>query len=389
MKKICVYLRYIWSDLFYDKVASYTLVGIIAIINIFNLISGLCIKESGECIENVTGKLGADIAIVSKEYDESMQEALFMGYPSTIIFDASFMDSIKELEGVDVITKQTFLSSLDSSCCMEQLQFIVFDENDFIVESMIDEFESQNEKRDIIIGSDIQYNIGDKVKFFDCVFCVAGKLKPTGMGYDSCIFVNDKVSKSITNFLRIDEVGNQASIILIKVNEGIDFEALIESINSQINDKNVIAYGTKDLYRDMEKDIKSFSKTIGISFDMIFILSSLSIFGIITLSTDIKKKSYATLDLLGVSRMGKSCIVIAEGILVSIFGAAIGNILGILFFLCFKNPIENAFCIPIDITMNGISIIAKGVFVSVIAIVLASIYAAYSVFGMKCTSRRV
>ena len=367
-----------------DKKGCNTMVSFTESGNIFNLVLGVCVDSFVQGIDNVSNRLGADIVIVSEEFDEDMQETLFMGCPSTIIFDASFLDDINQIENVKTVTKQTFLSSLDSSCCMEQLQFIVYNQdNDFVVNSMIDEFKSQSESRDIIIGSGVNYEIGDIVTFFDCVFCVAGKLAPTGMGYDNCIFVNERVAESITSFLRMESVGNQASIVLIKLKDGSDSKEVLDLINDKIEEKKVIAYGTKDLYIDLSKEIKKLSQASSVFSGIMYIVSLVALFSIITLSMNAKRNNFLSLDLLGVSNAQKVLIVFIEGILISFIGSFIGNVCGAVLMICFKNPLESIFMIPIKLSLQNFMMTIQGLVITVGTVILASIYSAYSVFHIK------
>ena len=357
---------------------------IIVLINIVCLISSLCVNSFSSSIANVSNQLGADIVIVSDEYDSSMQEMLFMGYPSTILFDSSFINEIKELDGIENVSEQVFLSSLNSSCCEEQVQFIIFNEDtDLLIQSLTDEYKSYSDTRDIIVGANVHYEVGDTATFFDCVFCVAGKLKATGMGYDDCIFVNKTVSESITNFLRIDASFEQSSMVLVNIDVDVNIDEIMNTIDNSISGYNVSAYKTNEFYSGLSNSIEQFTCSSRIFVGLIEAISCLAIFAIFSLSVDLKKNSFRTIHLLGINNKWKAIIVITEGFIIATISSLIGNFLALGLILIFQHTIESITLLPVSFSIEVIWMMLKNYAISVIIVILASVYSAYWVSNVQ------
>lgn len=78
---------------------------------------------------------------------------------------------------------------------------------------------------DVIVGDYIYGEIGSTLKFFDQEYRIVGRLAPTGMGFDSSIFMTLDAARRAGRAAspdRADEMAQSLSAILVRVNPGVD-----------------------------------------------------------------------------------------------------------------------------------------------------------------------
>ena len=93
-----------------------------------------------EGIFNYQVRLGADMVVIPEEVDErgSYEGILLQGIPDTFYMDASVLEKIREIEGVEQASAQFFLASAAASCCDSPVQIIGFDpKTDFSIQPWI------------------------------------------------------------------------------------------------------------------------------------------------------------------------------------------------------------------------------------------------------------
>ena len=83
---------------------------------------------------NVIERMGADLIVVPKGHGEELEGILLTTQKSYFYMDDAIIDEIKEIDGIDEVSPQTFLMTLDASCCDQAVQIIGIDiESDFTV----------------------------------------------------------------------------------------------------------------------------------------------------------------------------------------------------------------------------------------------------------------
>lgn len=338
-------LKLLCKDLIYEKNIFGCTVILIFLVNICFINAFSLIKNYDSTVSNVENQLGADIIIVSDEYDDTMKDSLFLGKPSTIEFNSTnVINSLNEIKEIKDVSSRLFFSSLDSSCCEEELQFIMYDsENDMFIKSWIKDYKRQTERRDIIIGSDINFEIGDKVTFFDVVFCVAGKLSKTGTGYDSSVFLDENSFGSLSKYWGEGTLKNKSSMILVNVDDSEDINKVLSTINSKVKKYNLVAYRTSNLYENISKNISNIKRIAYIFALFMFVISGISIYAINVLKIQNKKKEVTLLNIMGTNKNGITKIVLYEQSIMCLLGTFLAIICSLIIVIIFKNNIQEIF----------------------------------------------
>ena len=144
-----------------------------------------------QSLEKGTRWIGADLMVVPEEYTTADENSLFTGNPTTFFFNDSGIGKISRIPGVAHASPQIYIATLLASCCSAPIQIVAIDpDRDFTVSTWLKENPGVSLSKDsIIVGSNIEGNIGDDLRFYGHTFHIAGKIKQTGMrGVDLAVF---------------------------------------------------------------------------------------------------------------------------------------------------------------------------------------------------------
>ena len=143
-------------------------------------------------IINTTDRMGADVIVVPDKNSKQLQESLFMGKPCTIYFDRQWVNKLQGVKGVNKISPQLYLATLEASCCESAVQLVAIDpETDFVIEPWLKtQGDLELKKGQVVVGHEVTAKVGEKVTFYNVDFQVAAKLDKTGMGYDNSVFMS-------------------------------------------------------------------------------------------------------------------------------------------------------------------------------------------------------
>ena len=136
-------------------------------------------------------RLGADILFVPYGYEKSVQSSLLRGEPSSFYMDRGLVGELRGEKGVMHVTEQLFLATLKASCCSYPVQIIGFNpKTDFVVAPWMNQSlnRAMNEN-EVVAGCKISGNPGETIRLFGREFSIAAKLDPTGMGFDTSVFM--------------------------------------------------------------------------------------------------------------------------------------------------------------------------------------------------------
>ena len=305
--------------------------------------------ESG--IESTSKRLGSDIVVVPARYYSSIENALFTGEPCTVYFDKAWEKRLEEVEGVETTSSQLFLATLGAECCDSLAQLIAFDEeDDFVISPWIKEKTNKNlSKYEVVVGSDLGLNQGEKVTYYGVEFTVAGVLDESGMGYDHSVFVNyDGASRiigseSAANFLAIQN-DDFISMVNIKVKDGYDIEEVGDAISATHED--IAVYTTNKMLGNVEKSVNGFSVYSKVISVILIILSTIAVMSIFSITINERKRECGIFILFGTSKTKLIKIIMIEATIITVIGTFAGISVSALVLFSFQNLISTKIEIP-------------------------------------------
>ena len=116
--------------------------------------------------QSTANRLGADVMLVPEGFDPHVDNILLAGKPSTFYLPADTMTLLQNLAddvGISAASPQTFLATLNASCCSYPVQIVGIDyDTDFVVKTWL-ESNMYHDLRDneVVVG----YHISGFLRF--------------------------------------------------------------------------------------------------------------------------------------------------------------------------------------------------------------------------------
>lgn len=319
----------------------------------FMLFAGSMISanlQSG--ISSLSARMGADLLVVPQGLGKKMESVLLRAEPSTFYIDESVLDIVKDIPTVAQASGQLFISSLDAQCCTVKVQLIGIDQStDFVVEpwlrKAVDRPLTGNE---VIVGDYIFGEIGSEIMFYNQKFTIVGRLEPSGMGFDSSVFMSMEAARRIAH-LASPDMGNKVdkaySSILVRVKPGVDPISISDEVLDRMGLKaNVNFVFASNMMSDTSAKLQNIVTVMYSAAAGVWLVAALVMFVVFFFAFNERQKEFATLRALGASKSKVIAIVMTESFLMSLAGTAVGMLFGWLFLEVFSVSIAKAIGLP-------------------------------------------
>jgi putative ABC transport system permease protein len=306
-------------------------------------------------------RLGADILLVPYGYEGKMQGSLLRGEPSSFYLDGSLADKLQNLPGVDKVSPQLFVATLNAACCTLPVQLIGFDpQSDFIVRPWLNSL-GQRELGDteILAGSKIIGDTGETIVLFGKEFSIAGKLEPTGMGFDTSIFLPISRARRLLLLSELAEqpqfVENTAGLkrdsfissVLIKARNPAEAKTLANSILEQYAVEYKLDFVlVAGMVSSISARIKLISAVLyGLAAGLwLLALAVLSL--VFSMALNERRKELGILRCIGATRRSLAGMVLGEALCISASGALLGIVIACGILLPFSAYIQSSLQMP-------------------------------------------
>ena len=343
-------------------VATLSFVMFAGIIIIFSLNSGLV---------SLSDRMGADLMVVPLGYESGAEGILIKGEPSYFYFDRTVLDKIEaaDIDGIEKITPQFYLTSSNQGCCDIPVQFIGIDEaTDFTVLPWIEEALPVGEEGNvfdgrirgsgyldsgmIVVGSDIDIPEDGQLRFFDEYFTVSAKLEETGTGLDQAVFSNIETSKILFDAARkkgfnfTDNIDPEKDIssIMIKVSDDTTPEKVKHDLRTKIDGLQIIE--TKSLSNSIRDSLSGFVILLYVLIAILLILTMIILSVTFKLSVRERVRQFMLMRTVGATKKQVNKLILKESFLVSVTGTLAGIIFASILIFPFANAISLAVSIP-------------------------------------------
>ena len=340
-------------------------------------------------LNSLESRLGADIIVVpsSAQSKVSFQNMLLQGTTGAFYMDSANLERTLEVEGVEKAAAQVFLASLKADCCSIKIQVIGIDpETDFIVQPWIAQSYSRElGDLDVVVGCKVEANTGEIIRIYDQRCKVVGTLAPTGTGLDTAVYCNMDTmhtllkaaeEKGISHKVTSDSE-DEISAIYVKVREGYD----IGTVNSKIqgHTRKASAVRTKSMITDVSGSLAGISSTVTMLIAAIWVLCFVILLIAFAMIINERRREFAVLRLLGMSRRMLGGMLLRETVLCSLAGGAGGILLAAILVFPFTTFIEVSLGLPYLTpslsVIAGLGLLALGA--SAAGGALASAYASF------------
>lgn len=339
-------------------------------------------------LRSLESRLGADIIVLpaAAESKVSFEKLLLQGTTGAFYMDKSVLDSVREVEGVQIAAPQTFLASLKADCCSIRIQVIGMDpETDFIVQPWISEsYRRDLGYLDVAVGCKVEAEVGEIIRIYDERCKVVARLASTGTGLDTAVYCTMETmrallaaaeSKGITHKITSDD-NDMISAVYVKVQSGYD----IDKVNSRLNGhvRKVTAVRTKSMITQAADSLAGVSRTVTALIAAVWVLSFIILLIAFAMMINERRREFAVLRLLGTSRRMLGRMVLTESALCSLAGALLGIGLAAAVVFPFTTLIETSLGLPYLTPSVGLLLGLGGaaLLITVLVGALASVWAA-------------
>lgn len=372
------------NNLKHRKVRSLFLV-LFVIIQSFSLFTSTFLMRSMKNgIENVTQRMGADVIVIPNEYSKELEQSLFMGEPSTMYFDREWTDKLSSIKNIDKMSTQFYIQTMEATCCDAPVQLIAFDpDTDFVIKPWLKEGNINLKKGEVVVGHNVASKPGDIITFYNTKFNVVDKLDKTGTGNDNSVFMSYetayelKNSKTANDNLKLNNMENTISMVLLDVNDEYSNERFAFDINTTFDEENITAYTSNSLFSGIINKVKQFSVYSAVFSVLLFIVTAMAIICIFIITINERKKEIGILYTIGAKKKQISLMVMLEGLIITTIGSIIGVLCSLTLITLFKNLISMSMDIPylntfnIEILRIGIMCLAISIFTGLIASIIS------------------
>ena len=305
---------------------------------------------------SLKNRLGADLIVVPATARGRIDpEKIFLqGTTGYYYMNASKLEQIRGMEGVMQASGQVYLASLRADCCSVPIQVIGFDpETDFTVRPWIRErLKTDPGLMEVVVGSRVSAGVNETLRIYGQSCLVVARLDPTGTGLDTAVYctmdtmaVLLQAARDLNHELKIgDDPARVVSAVYVKAAPG-GADRLAGEI-SQTRNPKVTVIRTRTVTSDVESSLGGVASTIAILIVCVWILALILLTAAFHLLGGERRREFAVLRALGMSRKHLAGLALKEALLVSLFGGLIGIALALLFLLPFSGLIESALGLP-------------------------------------------
>ncbi len=367
---------------------SFCLIVVVMLLSLFLFVGTVLISSLSGGAASVANRLGADIMIVPEGFDPHVDSILLSGKPSTFYLPSYAFEELEKIKndvGIEAMSAQTFLATLNASCCSYPVQLVGIDfDSDFIVKPWLENsLEHELHDGEIIVGYHVAGYPGDTLQFFSKNLNVAGRLEQTGMGFDSMIFMNRATIAVLAKEAeRIRERplkndGSLTSVIMLKLKPGVNSVEAASKINRLLNHKGIYALFSKKFVNSISASLITISKILSFSLIALWLLAIVIVSLIFSLSLSERKKEMGVLRALGASRGILIKLNLTEAFFVSFYGAVLGVTVGSVLITVFSpgavEALNMPFLLPSKTKLILLAVISD--FAAVVTGVIAALWA--------------
>jgi putative ABC transport system permease protein len=300
----------------------------------FTLFGGAVLLKSLENGMNMLSRrLGADILAVPYGYEADIQSALLRGEPSTFYFDAGAAEKIAGITGVEAVSSQLYIATLDASCCAYPIQLIGFDpETDFVIQPWLSaSLEAPLADGEIVIGGSLNAEPGQKLTFFNQTFLISARLEKTGMGFDTSVFMNLATARQAardSERLQAHPAAENTALIssvMVRIGGAYDVKDVANSILQAYAREGVHVVVAKNMISDVSGSLRGLTAYIFLLAGILWILAVVVLMIVFSVTLNGRRKEFSIFRVLGAARSRLVGLILCESCLISLFGA-IGGI---------------------------------------------------------------
>ncbi len=371
--------RLAWANLGGKPARTLFLLAIVATFTLIFFTGSMFVANWQTGLESLSARLGADMLVVPQGQGKKIENVLLRAEPSTFYIDQSMVDVVKKVPGAAAVTPQLFISSMDAQCCSVKVQLIGMDwDSDFVVKPWLKgKLDRPLKDNEIIVGNYIVGGVGAKLKFFDQEFTIVAELAPSGMGFDSSIFMTMAAARALGEKKDPDEakaIAQSVSAVLVRVTPGTDPLHISDGVLDQLGlGANVNFVFASAMMSDTAAKLRQLLNAMLTVGGVLWLAALAILFTVFSFAFNERALERATLRAMGASPTFVANVVMLESFFVGVAGSLVGIGLGAVLFTLFTDNLAKvvglpSLAAPLSLwLMNGAGTFGLGLLTPVIA----------------------
>lgn len=286
-------------------------------------------------MESMGRRLGADLMLVPRGYDKSLESALLRGEPGTFYLKGGLAEKIRALPGVSAAASQLFLATLNASCCTWPIQLIAYEpETDFVVAPWIRANRPVTPGEDeVVVGHSIVGEAGESIMLFGEPFRIAARLDRTGMGFDTTVFLPMARARRLLRGThgRTPEGFDPSSVsaVMVRVSPGME----VKDVANGILRRHAVEYDldfvvARTMVSDIGRRLTGLTFFLRVLQGLLWGVAAGVLFLFFSVVAGERRREFALLRMLGATRSRLNAVVLWEAFSVGVVGALAGLVLG-------------------------------------------------------------
>ncbi len=308
-------------------------------------------------LENLERRLGADLIVVPATSRGKIDpETIYLqGTTGYYYMDAARTEQIRNMAGVEQVSGQVYLASLRADCCSMPIQVIGFDpETDFTILPWINErIRKDLGELEVVVGSRVSAGIDETIRIYGQPCLVTARLDATGTGLDTAVYCTMNTmtclldaAREVNHELKISgDPAETVSAVYVKVEPGMT-DQVAGTIAQSFRNPKVTVIRTKTFTSDVGNSLHGAAHTVMVLIICVWVLALILLTAAFALLGGERKREFATLRVLGMSRKQLAWLALREAWLVSLIGSLAGIGLTLLLLLPFSGLIESRLGLP-------------------------------------------
>lgn len=309
-----------------------SLIAVVAVFA-FAFFCGALLSQSLNLGRNyMSGRMGADIMVVPRGCASSLQNTLLKSESNTFYLNEDLSGEISVMPGVEQVSPQLYIGSLNAACCTVPIQLIGFEpKTDFTIKSWMTKINSSKLGfGEVVTGSLVNPAFGGQVWFYGQPFKVVAMLDDTGMGFDSSVFMTMETAQ---HMIKISEqtavhsagIGNDhISALFIKLAGDSDASILAKTIMSKYPQTDVVVL--KEMMQHISTQLNNIRGVVFRIQGLLWVVSIFILAVVFTVTTNERKHEFGLLLAFGATRKKLESLLMTETLIISISGAFCGII---------------------------------------------------------------
>ena len=302
--------------------------------------------------DNVKARMGADIIVVPDGYGDDLEGILLTTSKNYFYMDDTVVDEIRNVEGVGIASPQTFLMTMEASCCDQSVQIIGIDtKSDFTVSPWLEDgYLDSLSEGEIVVGSNVGVREGNIFQMFGEPYPVAGILDQSGSSMDYTVFIDVSQMETLMEYAQkagqgvISEVNSHnVSAVLIKVEEDAEVSSVVGRL-TRLQGVDIVT--TETVSARLTSGLNDMGRLYLLIVVITVLIGMLIMFLIHYITLNERSKEVETLRILGVTTKSIKAFLLEEVLITSAAGAILGTLIGSLSFYVMFRLIEETSEIP-------------------------------------------